>query len=360
MGYEVHVAANFIHFGTISSQSNQDFIKWLKKKQVIIHNIPIRRKLGNFNENIKVVLFLNRIMRENNFRFVHIHTPIASILGRIVACKNNVPVIYTAHGFHFSKNTSFLNWFVFPLEWIFSFKTEQLLLINEEDFRLAKKTMLAKKILYVPGVGINFNILGKPTVKEHDKLKNELLLKYSLPKESKVLISVGELSIRKNHSVVIKAIAMLRDENVHYFIAGRGNERENLGNLAFKLGITSQIHFLDYTKNIRELNLAADLAILPSLREGLSRAGLESISDGTYLLGANIRGVKDYIFNEEIGGLFDPHNENALARLIKQNINHSRTNLSWQTVSKLMVFDRGMVDHQMRDIYRGMGEGYAN
>ena len=52
-----------------------------------------------------------------------------------VAWQYKVPTVYTAHGFHFFKDGSKSSWFVFfPIEWIFSFVTDTLITINEEDF----------------------------------------------------------------------------------------------------------------------------------------------------------------------------------------------------------------------------------
>lgn len=354
MNYEVHVAANFTNFGTLSDKSNKEFVKWLNKKRVVIHNIPIKRGVGNYKSNITVLLYLNSIMKKEHYQFIHVHTPIAAVLGRIVALKNRVPVIYTAHGFHFSKTGSKLNWLFFLIEWFFSFITNYLLVINQEDFVLAKKKMHAKVTQYVPGVGINFRLLGLNTPETHIEAKKEFLAKYQLSKESKILISVGELSKRKNHQVVIKAIALLQQKNIHFFIAGEGKYKENLELLANKLGVSEQVHFLNYTNNVRQLHFAADLAILPSLREGLSRAGLEAIRDGVYLLGADVRGIRDYIFNNEVGKTFDPHDPIALAFLIENNIQRPRTSLTNLTVSRLMIFDRSGVDKQMRDIYEKM------
>lgn len=354
MNFEVHVAANFTHFGTLSKQSNQNFVKWLKKNNVILHNVPIERGIGNLRSNLLTLKCLELIMKENHFRFVHVHTPIASVLGRLVANKEHIPVIYTAHGFHFSKSSSKRNWLAFPIEWFFSFTTSRLLLINQEDFLLAKKKMHAKETYYVPGVGINFELVKYNNIKDHVLEKKKLLDKYHLPKNSKIIISVGELSNRKNHQIIIKALAKLDQKSIHFFIAGRGKNKNSLELLANELGINNQVHFLNYTENVRKLNLAADLSILPSLREGLSRAGLEAIRDGVYLLGANVRGIKDYIFNDEIGEVFDPHDINALAILIKKNIDRPRVELTDLTISRLMRFDRSVVDKQMKDIYEKM------
>ena len=356
MGYEVHVAANFTHYGTLSAKSNEQFMAWLASKKVVVHNIPVERGLGKFRQNVAVLFFLNRLMKENQFKIVHVHTPIASVLGRLVALKNHVPVVYTAHGFHFSKTSAWINWLIFPIEWLFSFCTSELLLINQEDFLLAKRWLHAKHTQYVPGVGINFRLLDQYNISDHLSAKQELLATYHLPEISRILISVGELSKRKNHRIVIEALALLDLPDIHFVIAGRGSQKKNLTDLAKHLGVENQIHFLNYTKNIRHLHLAADLAVLPSLREGLSRAGLEAIRDGVYLLGADIRGIKDYILNEEIGRVFDPLDAKALSILIKNNIQRPRQNLSNTTVQRLMMFDRTAVDKQMREIYQSIGE----
>lgn len=354
MNYEVHVAANFTHFGTLSKKSNQEFVKWLKKKHVIVHNIPIERGVGNCKSNIIVLRYLNSILKKEHYQFIHVHTPIAAVLGRIVALKNHVPVIYTAHGFHFSKTSPKMNWLFFVIEWILSFTTSYLLLINQEDFGLAKKRMHAKITQYVPGVGINFQLLGLDSSKIHIEAKEKLLNKYHLPEKSQVLVSVGELSKRKNHQIVIKAISLLQKNDIHFFIAGEGKYKANLEVLANNLGVKEQVHFLEYTDDVRQLHFAADLAILPSLREGLSRAGLEAIRDGVYLLGADVRGIRDYIFNDEVGETFNPYDSESLAYLIKKNIQRPRTTLTKLTISRLMIFDRLGVDQQMRKIYEKM------
>lgn len=303
---------------------------------------------------------MNNLVKKDKFLFIHVQTPIAAVLGRIVAFKNHVPVVYTAHGFHFSKKGPLKNWLIFPIEWILSFNTEQLLLINKEDFILAKKFFHAKNINYIPGVGVNLTLLESNSAESHKLYKQKLLARNALSQNTKVLVSVGELSKRKNHSVVIKAIGLLGDKNIHFFIAGKGSERKSLQLLALRLGVSDQIHFLNYVTDIRQLNQAADLAILPSLREGLSRAGLEAIRDGAYLIGSDIRGIKDYIINDNIGMVFNPKDEVELSKLIHKKLNHSQTILYRTEISKLMMFDRENIDFRMKDIYINMGERDAN
>ena len=64
--------------------------------------------------------------------------------------------IYTAHGFHFFKGAPKINWLLFyPIEKLCSYWTDILITINREDYQRAKKSFHAKKIEYVPGVGID-------------------------------------------------------------------------------------------------------------------------------------------------------------------------------------------------------------
>ncbi|MFK8246479.1 MAG: glycosyltransferase [Leuconostoc mesenteroides] len=360
LNYEVHVAANFTHYGTLSGKSNQKFIDWLYKKGVAVHDVSIRRGFGKVLDNVNALLEINKLMKQEQFSFIHVHTPIASVLGRVIALKNKVPVVYTAHGFHFSKTSNKINWLIFPIEWTLSFFTKQLIVINQEDYWFAKRHLHAKYINYQAGVGINFNLLKSATISEHIEAKKTLLEKFNIPENARIIVSVGELTTRKNHRVVIEAIKKLGRSDVHYVIAGKGYLLSYLKNLAIELDLESQVHFMNYTTAIRRLNLAADVAVLPSLREGLSRAGLESIRDGVYLLGADIRGIKDYIVNDQVGRTFNPYDSEELATLLVKTIDMKRTKLNQESVDKLMIFDRKNIDKQMRDVYKKMGTGNDN
>jgi hypothetical protein len=76
----------------------------LKNKGYRIKNIDIDRKISPLR-NLKTVFRLYKYMKAEKFDIVHVHTPVAGILGRIAAKMADVPVIvYTAHGFYFHDN----------------------------------------------------------------------------------------------------------------------------------------------------------------------------------------------------------------------------------------------------------------
>ena len=53
----------------------------------------------------------------------------------------------------------------------------------------------------------------------------------------KMLLSVGELSARKNHQLMIEAMALLRDLDLRYVICGTGDKQKMLQQRILELGL---------------------------------------------------------------------------------------------------------------------------
>ena len=89
---------------------------------------------------------------------------------------------------------------------------------------------------------------------------------------------MGELSERKNHRVIIEALSKLEDERYVFLICGKA--MTNFGTYDFLKKYAEEknvrVKFLGFRKDIPELNKCADIAVLPSLREGLGLAGIEA------------------------------------------------------------------------------------
>lgn len=246
--------------------------------------------------NIKAYFLLKRLIDRGNYDIVHCHTPVGGILTRFAARdarKKGLKVIYTAHGFHFYKGAPLLNWMLFyPVEWLCSWWTDVLITINKEDYRLAKRRLHAKKMEYVHGVGIDLDkfTAGKTDVEEKRKSLN-------LGKKDVMLLSVGELSKRKNHEAVIRAVAQLCIPQLKYFICGTGMLKEYLIALINELGMQKQVFLLGYRDDISELCQTADLYIFPSKQEGLPVALMEAIACKTPVLCSDIRGDRDLVLD---------------------------------------------------------------
>lgn len=263
--------------------------------------------------NFKAYNQLKKVVENGDYDIVHCHTPNASVITRLVCRrfrkKNGLRVFYTAHGFHFYKGAPKLNWMVFyPIEKFCSRFTDKLITINKEDYKLAKKKFKAREVHYIPGVGIDLSKFENIQVDRIAKRKE-----IGVPENAFLLLSVGELNENKNHQIVIRALAKLNDSNIHYVVAGTGELKFDLIELAKNLNIENQIHLLGYRNDVISLYKISDVYVHPSYREGLPVAVMEALAAGTTVIASNIRGCEDIVLNN----LFNPNDVDSLVAKIR-------------------------------------------
>lgn len=297
--------------------------------------------------NLKAISQIENLVRKERYDIVHCHTPIVSSCARL-ACrtlrKEGTYVLYTAHGFHFYDGAPMINWLIYyPIEKICAHWTDLLLTMNKEDYERAKSHMKAKKVQYVPGVGIDVNHFAKTEI-EREKKREEA----SIPKEAFVLLSVGELNVNKNHQIVIKALHDIQEkQNIHYVIAGEGDQKEVLEELAKALGVN--LHLLGYRSDVNELMKMSDVYILPSFREGLNVSIMEALSSGLPVICSKIRGNIDMVQDGENGFWMDPVDVSTVKECIERSmITELDKNLCIQSAK---IFDYHVINNTMMDEY---------
>lgn len=303
--------------------------------------------------NLKAYGQLKKVIENGNYDIVHCHTPNAAVITRLVSGrfrrKNGLKVFYTAHGFHFYKGAPKLNWTVYyPIEKFCSRFTDKLITINKEDFELAKSKFKAKEVHYVPGVGIDLSRFENVQVDRNAKRRD-----IGVPEDAFLLLSVGELNENKNHQIIIRALAKLNDSNVHYAIAGVGDKKEYLLALADELGLSKQVHFLGFRKDIPELNHAADIFCFPSFREGLGLASIEAMSCGLPLVTSNVHGINDYSTDGETGYKYDPRDVEGFAQGIKKLSDDSalREKMGLNNIQLSKKYDIGRAVASLKTVY---------
>lgn len=295
MGYIVDVAGNFREGNPISEERLEQFRTWIQERGGTYYDITAVRKPTAWKKNVGAYRQVVKLLYENQYAFVHVHTPIGSIIGRLAAHKTRTKIIYTAHGFHFFKGAPLKNWLLYyPAEWLCSWWTDILITINQEDYQLARKHMHARRTEYVPGVGIDTKKFGTSGI-DRRKKREEL----GIAEDAVVLISVGELNDNKNHEVMIKAIGFLNrkrnDTKLHYLICGQGDREQYLQKLIEEEKLSEQVKLLGFQTDVHELLLMSDIFAFPSKREGLSVALMEAMAAGLPVICSKIRGNVDLV-----------------------------------------------------------------
>lgn len=269
LGYKVYVAANFSQPGTISSEEANKFKEELQKLDVKYFNVLFPRGIGNPIKNYQLKKQLCHIIKEYKIKAVHTHAPLSSIITRRAAHKMRIKCMYTSHGFQFFHGGRLKDWLLFyPIEWFYAYWTDALIVINSDDYKVAKH-LPVKNIYHIPGIGADIKKSINLPTKEREHIRNDKRTELRIAKDDFLILSVGELTKRKNHSTVIKAIAKLKNPKIKYIIAGIGPEKHNLLDMIKSLKLDNQVRLLGFRKDIRDLYLAADLNAFISRREGL-------------------------------------------------------------------------------------------
>ena len=352
LGYEVHVACDWSDRSVWTDEKIKKLKKTLDEYLVKYYQIDFSRYPLNISNHIKAYNQVMSILKENNYTFVHCHTPIASAVTRIACKKLDTKAIYTAHGFHFYKGAPIKNWIIYyPIEKILSKYTDVLITINKEDYSLAKKKFKMKRLEYVAGVGVNTSIEFLP--KEELKLKKS---EFGIRENEFVLISVGELSKRKNHEIIIKSLSKIHNFPFKYIIVGKGELNNYLIDLSQKNNIKDNIVFTGFRSDVIELMQISDLFVFPSLQEGLPVALMEAMTIGLPVLCSNIRGNNDLI-EEGVGGyLFESKKSE---QIIKYMTNLDRAKLKTMgdyNAKKIKLFSNENINKKMINIYKNEKE----
>ncbi|MCT2918694.1 glycosyltransferase [Limosilactobacillus fermentum] len=352
LGAEVHVATNFVNPGPIDNKIDLKLKKILEKKGVMYHQVDFMKGIGNHKLNVKAMKQLCQLCDKFNFDGIHAQSPLGGIIARRVAHRKKVHILYTAHGFQFFKGGPFLDWLIFfPVEWFYGLWTDALVTINTDDYAVAKHLPI-KRVYYIPGVGTDIENVERIAKEQRQKLRQEVRRNLGINDDEYLLLSVGELSERKNHATVIKAISKLNDPKIKYVIAGIGDEETNLKSLIKENRLENKVQLLGYQTDLDGLYFAADLNVFISKREGLGLGGLDGVAHGLYIIGNGNTGMKDYIQSDDIGLLVkDPTDVDEVSRTIAF-AKQGKKKVTGKGLEAMREFDYRNVNRIMKSIYQ--------
>lgn len=350
LNYKVDIACNFKDGSTFTESKLSDLKIKLFNMNIKSYHIDFSRSIFKITKLFKAIKQVSKILSNNEYEFIHCHSPIGGFVSRLAANKYRVKVIYTAHGFHFYKGAPMINWILYySIEKFLSKKTDILITINKEDYQIANKKFKSQKIEFIPGVGIDVNKINNLKI-----IKTEIRDSLEIDHEDFLIISVGELNRNKNHQKMIRVISKIKESRIKYIICGKGKEFSRLVKLSQKLKIENQIKFMGFRDDVPKLLKASDIFALPSKREGLSVALMEAMASGLPVVCSNIRGNRDLVINEKNGYLFNFNQNKDLINYIIKLFNDRNLCITMGNNSRFLIkqFDIKKVDNLKRKIYK--------
>lgn len=305
-GYEVH---------NVCTDTGK--FKELRSEGFTMFNISIDRQIHPL-KNLQSIYRLYKLMKKEKYDIVHVHTPIAALLGRVAAkfagMKN---IVYTAHGFYFHEEMSkkqyklFFNIEKYAARWM----TDWLLLQSKEDYELSLESKFKagdRTIHLSNGVDI-WNKFHADTVTDEEI--SRFHIENQVSSDDFVFSFTGRLVKEKGIFELVQAFKSLSPEypNAKLVLVGglleserdHGSYQELMNDLDHPA-----IRYLGFRKDIPTVMKASDTFILPSYREGLPRSIIEAMAMGKPIIATNIRGCREEVFPGENGFLVEK--ENAL------------------------------------------------
>lgn len=354
MGYKVDVAANFDEGSVYSKAQAEEFKNELERCGHKVINVPVPRKTSDIKGMIDTVRILRKHMAKMQYDIVHCQSPIGGVLCRIAAApfrKNGMKVLYYAHGFHFFDGADIENWLIYyNVEKICAHFTDCLITLNKEDYNRAMNKF-ATTVRYVPGIGLDLDEIAGVDI-ERDEVRREL----GIDADKKIVLSVCELSKRKNCQVALEAFAMADRDDAVLVFCGIGEQLDMLTEMAVSMGISDKVVFAGFREDIIRIIKASDVFVFSTKQEGLPAALMQAMACGLPVMCSRIRGNVDLIEHKKQGFMCSHSNVEYFAKGISTLLDNKKLRYEMGARNKEVIrnFDKNIVNKRMKDIYKSL------
>ena len=301
-------------------------VEKLQKNGYTVYAVKINRKISLVS-NLKSIYHLVKVIRQNQYDLVHVHTPIAAVLGRIAAKIAGVKqIVYTSHGLPFHDlSTPTQYYFYFIVEKLTALITDLILSQNYEDISTAKKLGLCppEKLAYL-GNGIDIYRFHRERLNPIHQ--SELRQSLGIPTTANLIVgTIGRLTRKKGGGYLIEATAKLVDKfpNLHILIIGgqlssdpEPFQTELIAKIR-NLGIENHVTLTGKRQDIPEVLGLLDVFTLPTFtHEGLPRSILEAMAMGLPVVTTDIRGCREAVLQEKTGLIVPSQDSDKLAEAL--------------------------------------------
>jgi glycosyltransferase involved in cell wall biosynthesis len=241
---------------------------------------------------------------------VHTHSSKAGVLGRLAAASAGRPVVHTPHTFAFLFRAEFSAWqraLFRALETHLSGGTAAVIAVSRSEAESIGRSGVVprERVRVVPnGIDASRWVSAQPASRAS----------LGVPDGVPLLAVLGLLHVAKGQDVALRALARTELGRAHLLLAGMGDEREELEELARSLGLSDRAHFLGWRDDAPALVAASDVVLLPSRWEGMPYIVLESMAAARPVVATRVDGAVELVDDGRTGALVAIEDDAELAR----------------------------------------------
>ena len=268
-------------------------------------DFPIRFDKHFFSfSNLKSILQIRKILKREQFDMIVVHTTLAAFLIRTATfgMRKRPYIKNVVHGYLFSEELkSKKDKVLLFCEKLMRKRTDEILVMNQEDLRIAKRYQLCRgKISFINGMGLSDRL---PTPACDPTLRAQ----FASDEQEILCTFVGELSPRKNQRFLMEAIAKLRNEGfpLKLLLLGEGSTRAQLEQAQEELLLNEHVFLPGNQEGVMPYLGITDVYLSASTSEGLPFNLLEAMHCGLPILATDVKGQNDLLSAEQLTHLGD-------------------------------------------------------
>ncbi len=273
----------------------------------------------SFSKELRSFLDIYRIIRAERPQVLHVNSSKAGGIGAFWGRLLRVPrVVYTAHGWAFNEDRSWLSRAVVGFfHWLTICFAHTTITVSDALQRQMRWPGVSGKLQTIHLGRSAPHVLNRAAARTALAAEQPALQPYVA---DVWLISVGELHPVKRHCDAIRAVKDLLPEypTLRYCIIGDGQLRTSLAATIAELKLTEHVFLLGHLEDAAQYLRAADIFLFPSRSEALGYAALEAAQAGLPIVASNVGGIPEIVRDGECGTLVPPEDPAALAGAIRR------------------------------------------
>jgi glycosyltransferase involved in cell wall biosynthesis len=309
-------------------------------------------------KDLRALLKLIKLFREQRFDILHTHSSKTGILGRLAGRFAGISAIFhTVHGFAFPYSSSKIARSIyFMMEYIGGKLCDAVIVLNNDDKDISTKSLKIpeSKIHLIPNA-VEPKLFKRALNHERFEIRQEV---FGLENENVVCVAmVGRLWRQKNPFCFFNAIKLLAPKlsyPVHFYFIGDGELRGELEAAIRNAELNQLITILGWRNDVPKLMSALDIFVLPSRWEGMPLAILEGMASSLPVIVSDIPGNSSIVEHGQNGFLFESENDEELAELLLKLIDDSQMRELMGHNGRQKVLQNYLIDNrvtQMSSLY---------
>jgi glycosyltransferase involved in cell wall biosynthesis len=324
----------------------------LRAEGFTLVTVPLRRKSLNGWDDFRFLTALVRVYRRERPDLVHHYTVKCALYGTLAARLTGVPAVLnsvTGLGHLFLSRhwtMRLVRALYLPLYRAIGARAA-FLFQNPDDLALFRSLGFRGRLCLVRGSGVNTERFAPNPLPRNDG-------------QAPTILFVGRMLKEKGVYELAEAARRLREEGLSFHLLCAGGIDQGNPSAVSEAELRAWeregcLRWLGHVDDIPTLLRCAQIAVLPSWREGLPKSLLEAGAAGLALVATDVPGCREIVEDEVSGLLVAPRDPAALAAALRRMLAEPslRTRLGAAAVEKVRrEFSQERVHEATAEIYR--------